>query len=120
MKKLLVMILAATILSLFVGCAVAEEEIPITSQTSPDGNYKVTLYQVGDPTWSFGSVSAKLVLEDAEGKKLDEEQFELNNDGTGVGSGNIVAITWEATRAAVQMKEFDTTKQYTYYLQYSE
>ena len=71
MKKLLVMILAATILSLFVGCAVAEEEIPITFQTSPDGNYKVTLYQVGEPTWSFGSVSAKLILEEAGGIVTD-------------------------------------------------
>ena len=117
MKKLFITILVAAIFLFLGGCSKGAEML-ITSHTSPNGEYKVLLYQVGEPTWSFGSVTAKLVLEDAEGNVLGEEQFELNNDGTGVGAGNIVAITWEDTQVAVQMKESDTTKQYTYYLEY--
>ncbi len=119
MKKLFITILVVTIFLSLGGCS-KETEILITSQISPNREYKVLLYQVGEPTWSFGSVTAKLVLEDTEGNVQDEEQFELNNDGSGVGDGNIVAITWEDTQVAVQMKESDTTKQYTYYLVYGE
>ena len=119
MKKILIAVLVATIFLSLGGCS-KEVQMLITSQTSPAGEYKVLLYQVGEPIWSFGSVTAKLVLEDAEGKVLDTEQFELNNDGGGVDSSNIVSIAWEDIQAAVQMKESDTTKQYTYYLQYGE
>ena len=122
MKRLCTAILAVAILCSFVGCSIAkkEDEKLITSQTSPNGNYKISLYQVGEPTWSFGSVSARLVLENSEGEMMNEERFELANDGTGVGSGNIVAINWEDTQVAVQMKEFDTTKQYAFYLPYGK
>ena len=120
MKKLFVVMLAFAIVCAFAGCSIAEKEILITAQNSPDGNYKVLLYQVGEPTWSFGSVSAKLVLENSDGKKIEEACFELANDGGGVSSGNIIAINWVDTQVAVQMKESDTTKQYTYMLQYGK
>ena len=58
-------------------------EILITSQNSPDNNYTVLLYQVGSPQWSFGSVGAKLVLENSDGKVVDKEEFSLANDGAG-------------------------------------
>ena len=92
MKKILSAVLVATIFLSLGGCS-KEVQMLITSQTSPAGEYKVLLYQVGEPIWSFGSVTAKLVLEDAEGKVLDTEQFELNNDGGGVDSSNIVSST---------------------------
>ncbi len=97
-----------------------EEKILITSQNSPDGNYTVFLYQAGSPGWPFGSVSAKLVLENSEGKILDEENFGLANDGAGVFEGNIQEITWLENQVEIIMGEADTTQQFTYVLSYTE
>lgn len=103
-------------------CASMEEKIVgvehITSKTSPDGLYTVSLYQIGAPEWPFGPVKAKLVLTDSKGKELDEERFSLLNDGTGVYEGNIVEIAWLEDRAEILMDEADTTKTYTYVLYY--
>lgn len=92
----------------------------IYQESSPDNNHTVSLYQVGEPQWSFGSVDAKLVLYNSDGKKLDEESFELSNDGANVIAGNIVEIIWSEDQVEIKMKEFDTTQQYTYILKYSE
>lgn len=114
------MILAVAMICFFTGCSVIEGKTFITSQNSPDGDYTISLYQIGSPQWSFGSVKARLVLEDSRGKTVDTEDFSLGNDGTGVAESNIAAITWAEDQVQVQMKEFDTTKQYTYILRYSE
>lgn len=92
----------------------------IYQESSPDNNHTVSFYQVGEPQWSFGSVDAKLVLYNSDGKKLDEESFELSNDGANVIAGNIVEIIWSEDQVEIKMKEFDTTQQYTYILKYSE
>lgn len=124
MKKLLCIFLTAVVVFSLSACSVffveKDQEELITSHESPDGNYAVCLYQVGEPRWSFGSVDAKLVLKDAGGKELDEESFDLSNDGAGVHKGNIIKITWLEDRVEVLMGESDTTKQYTYVLNYSE
>ena len=83
----------------------------IYHESSPDNNHTVSLYQVGEPQWSFGSVDAKLVLYNSDGKKLDEESFELSNDGANVVAGNIVEIIWSEDQGEIKMKEFDTTQQ---------
>lgn len=120
MKKLFVFLLSVIMLSFFAGCSIIEEEILITSHNSPDNNYKVSLYQVGSPQWSFGSVKAKLVLENSEGKIVDEENFDLANDGGGVFEGNIKEIAWLENQVEIIMCESDTIQQYNYILNYSE
>ena len=120
MKKLFFTILMLTMLCFFAGCSVAEEEILITSQNSPDENYTVLLYQVGSPEWSFGSVGAKLVLENKNGKIVDEVKFALANDGAGVFENNIKSITWMENQVEIIMGESDTTRQFTYVLKYNE
>lgn len=122
MKKAAFLLLSALMIVTLFSCAATEEEIVdvehITSQTSPDGLYTVSLYQIGTPEWSFGPVKAKLVLCDADGKMLDEERFSLLNDGTDVYEGNIEQIHWKKDKAEVLMGESDTTQTYTYSLEY--
>jgi len=120
MKRVFIIILSLTMLCFFVGCSAVEKDILITSQNSPDNDYTVYLYQVGSPQWSFGSVGAKLVLKDSNGKVVDEEKFSLANDGAGIFEGNIKEITWLENRVEIIMGESDTTQQYTYILNYSE
>ena len=120
MKKLFISILVIMMVYYFTGCSIKEEEILITSQNSPDGNYSIVLYQVGSPQGSFGSVNAKLVLIDNNGKKIDEENFGLANDGAGVYEGNIKAITWLENNVEIIIGESDTTNQFTFALSYIE
>ena len=119
MKKLFIIFLAVFMIFAFSACSF-EEEILITSQNSPDNNYTVYLYQVGSPQWSFGSVGAKLVLENSNGKTIDEEEFSLANDGAGVFEGNIKEITWLDNQVEIIMGESDTTNQFTYILSFTE
>ena len=60
------------------------------------------------------------ILEDANGKKIDEEDFGLANDGAGVFEGNVKEITWMENQVKIIMGESDTTKQFTYILSYTE
>ncbi len=120
MKKLFVSMLMVTMVCFFAGCSVLEEEILITSQNSPDNNYTVYLYQVGSPQWSFGSVGAKLVLENPNGEVVDKEEFSLANDGAGVFEANVKQITWLDNQVEIIMGESDTTNQFTYILNFTE
>lgn len=121
MKKVIAMIVVAFMIFTFSGCSSEEnnQETLITSQTSPDGKYTVSLYQVGDSQWSFGPVKAKLVLTDADGNKIDEENFSLQNDGAGVHTRNLVEITWNANNVQVLMSPDENPQKY-YFLQYGE
>lgn len=120
MKRLFTVILSVAILCFLVGCSIAEKEILITSQNSPDNNYTVYLYQVGSPQWSFGSVNAKLILKNSNGKLVDKKEFGLANDGAGVFEGNIKEITWLENQVEIVMGESDTTQLRTCILSYNE
>ncbi len=119
MKKLFLISFLVITFSLFAGCS-AEKDILIVSHGSPDGIYTVSLYQTGEPQWSFGNVKAKLILENSDGQKTDEESFELANDGGNVTADNITGIIWSETYVEIQVNEFDTTRQYTYILNYGK
>ena len=119
MKKVMSVILSVFMICSFSACCF-EEIILITSQNSPDNDYTVYLYQVGSPQWSFGSVNAKLVLRNSNGKTVDEEEFALSNDGAGVFEGNVKEITWSDHQVEIIMGESDTTNQFTYILSFTE
>lgn len=119
MKKLLLISIFIITFLLFAGCS-AEKDVLITSQSSSDGNYTVSLYQTGEPQWSFGNVKARLILENSDGQVLDEESFELANDGGNVTAQNITEVIWSESFVEVRMKEFDTIRQYTYILNYDK
>ena len=124
-KRILIAFIVIILVSIisFVVIFIYEDQFKkreIYQENSPDGNYTIVLYQVGSPQWSFGSVKAKLVLEDANGKKIDEEDFGLANDGAGVFEGNVKEITWMENQVKIIMGESDTTKQFTYILSCTE
>lgn len=119
-KKILI---ASVAVIFFVAIYIYEDQFmkrEIYQENSPGGNYTVLLYQVGSPQWSFGSVKAKLILENANGRKIDEETFTLANDGAGVFEHNVEKITWKENQVEIIMSEADTTKQFTYILNYTE
>jgi len=108
-KKVLCGIVVCVVILAFSGCA--EEATLIDSHVSPDGNYSLSLYQVGSPRWSFGDVQGKLVLysfDDA--TQVNEVSFSLSNDGTGVDANNIVEVDWQQTGVRVVLRHFDTAE----------
>ena len=121
MKKMIAVILSLFMICTFSACLLEEnnEEILITSQNSPDGNYSVCLYQVGSPQWSFGSVGAKLVLKKSNGEIVDEKAFSLANDGAGVYEGNLKSITWLENEVEILMDADEWPEEY-YVLNYGE
>ena len=69
------------------------------TSVSPDRKYELTLQAVGEPEWSFGSASGRLVL--MEGKdKISQTDFELYNDG-GIISSRCWEVTWYEDYAEV-------------------
>ncbi len=121
MKKVIAVILLVFMICTFSACSSEQnnEEILITSQNSPDGNYSVCLYQVGSPQWSFGSVGAKLVLKNSDGDIVDEKEFSLANDGGGVHEGNLKSITWLENEVEILMDADEWPEEY-YVLNYGE
>lgn len=59
---------------------------------SPDKVYELTLIEIGEPTWPFGSASGRLVLKEGY-TIISQTDFELRNDGCSIGS-NDWAVTW--------------------------
>ena len=121
MKKMIAVILSLFMIFTFSACSSENdiEEILITSQNSPDGDYSVCLYQVGSPQWSFGSVGAKLVLKKSNGEIVDEKAFSLANDGAGVYEGNLKSITWLENEVEILMDADEWPEEY-YVLKYGE
>ena len=119
MKKVIIIMIAVCMIFTFSACSLEEnkEEILITSQNSPDGNYSVYLYQVGSPQWSFGSVGAKLVLKNSNDKVVDEKEFSLANDGAGVYESNLKSITWLENKVEVLIDADEWPEEY-YVLNY--
>ncbi|MBO5105700.1 MAG: hypothetical protein J6C29_02265 [Clostridia bacterium] len=120
-KKAITIMIVLCMIFTFSACSSEEdkEEILITSQNSPDGNYSVYLYQVGSPQWSFGSVGAKLILKNSNDKVVDEKEFSLANDGAGVYEGNLKSITWLENEVKILIDADEAPEEY-YILNYSE
>lgn len=118
MKKTLILLVSVIFLCLFVGCSNAEKEELVISYDDSVNGYTISLYQVGEPQGAFGSVNAKLVLQDSAGNVIDEENFELANDGADVLITNITAVNWYDDRVEIGLKELDTTNELTYVLNY--
>ncbi len=119
MKKVITVLLAIFVICAFSACSTGQnnEEVVITSESSPDSKYTVYLYQVGSPQWSFGSVRAKLVLKNSNEKILDEVNFSLGNDGAGVYAQNLVTITWMENEVGILMDADEEPEEY-YVLNY--
>ena len=115
-KAIIALILLLTVCVLF-GC-LFERVTLITTQSHPDNGYSISLYQIGSPQWSFGGVTAKLVLKNPKGKTVEQKTFELANDGAGVFKSNLNAVTWLSDRVEIKISEADTSNIYTYTFYY--
>ena len=62
------------------------------TSVSPDERYELTLIEIGEPAWPFGSASGRLILNEGATNILQTD-FELRNDGCSI-SSNDWAVTW--------------------------
>ena len=60
----------------------------ISVSTSPDGDYELVIYSVGDPDFPFGAAHGRLVLKGKE-KTVAYRSFEVANDGARFYDGDL-------------------------------
>ena len=73
---------------LLIGCfryAVDHRKTIWDTSVSPDGKYELTLNEIGEPVWPFGSASGRLTLKEGD-NQINQADFELKNDGCSIGS----------------------------------
>lgn len=73
---------------LLIGCfryAVDHRKTIQDTSVSPDGKYELTLIEIGEPVWPFGSASGRLTLKEGD-NQINQADFELKNDGCSIGS----------------------------------
>ena len=71
----------------------------ISTSTSPDGDYELVIYSVGEPDFPFGPAHGRLVLNDKE-KTVAYMPFEVANDGARF-YGSDLEMTWYIDRVEV-------------------
>lgn len=71
----------------------------ISVSTSPDGDYELVIYSVGDPDFPFGAAHGRLVLNGKE-KTVAYRSFEVANDGARFYDGDL-ETTWYIDRVEV-------------------
>ena len=62
------------------------------TSVSPDERYELTLIEIGEPAWPFGSASGRLILNEG-ATNISQTDFELRNDVCSI-SSNDWAVTW--------------------------
>ena len=88
----------------------------ICRESSPDGEHKVVLYQVGSTGWFFSPASARLKVLDGKGRTVAKIEFQINNDGGNVEKENIEGIRWYDDRVEVDIRGWDDSDPTTYNL----
>lgn len=71
----------------------------VLSSKSEDGQYTLTVFQIGDPAWPFGSTHCSIVLSQA-GPGIAEHSFEVCNDGANVHAENF-EVLWYPDHVSV-------------------
>ena len=71
----------------------------ISVSTSPDGDYELVIYSVGDPDFPFGAAHGRLVLKGKE-KTVAYRSFEVANDGARFDESDL-KTTWYIDRVEV-------------------
>lgn len=71
----------------------------ISTSMSPDGDYELVIYSVGEPDFPFGAAHGRLVLKDKE-RTVAYMPFEVANDGARF-YGNDLETTWYIDRVEV-------------------
>lgn len=69
------------------------------TSVSPDEKYELTLMEIGEPAWPFGSASGRLILNEGD-TQISKTNFRLANDGCSI-SSNDWAVTWNEDHVEV-------------------
>ncbi len=87
----------------------------IKSSVSDDKNYTLTVYEIGEPEFAFGSANCRFVLKNND-KKISTLDFEIRNDG-GWALPQNVDIKWQDNCAVayVNGEEQEDTIYYLYF-----
>ena len=83
---------------MFMLFAMSNREHEITSAVSPDGNYSVTVIEIGSPAF-YSPNDCRAVLYE-KGSKVSTVDFEVANDGGNIYPSNF-SVEWEKERAVV-------------------
>ena len=92
------------------------EKTELCRYISPDEEYNVIVYEIGDASWPFGPVKAQLKVVDQWGKTVAEREFWVYNDGGNLDLGNITSIVWLDSRVEITFRHFDGMPTTTYWL----
>lgn len=71
----------------------------ISTSMSPDGDYELVIYSVGEPDFPFGAAHGRMVLK-GKGKTVAYRSFEVANDGARFCDGDL-EMTWYGDRVEV-------------------
>lgn len=91
------------------------KETKINEFTSDDGQYTLTMYQVGEPDFPFGAVSGKFELK-KDDDVINTYDFRVMDDGCGL-NGNVPAVRWTDT-AVMLIVDGSEQKEQLYILNY--
>lgn len=76
----------------------------IATCNSPDGEYSLVFEQVGDPAWPFGPTDVRLTLKDGNGKRIEQIDTQINDDGANAGEHNVASVTWNDDEVVVVLR----------------
>ena len=81
----------------------------IATYNSPDGEYFLVFEQVGDPAWPFGPTDVRLSLKDSIGKRIEQIDTQINDDGANAGEHNVASVTWNDDEVVVVLRASEMT-----------
>ena len=107
-KPLLAGLSAFILVLILIACIVwhtPSDTTEILTSTSEDGDYKLTVYMIGEPEWPFGPTHCRcdLFFND---KKLIEHPFSIQNDGAIANESNF-EITWNPDSVTIIVSGFE-------------
>lgn len=102
-KKILIIIIACVVL-LCGGIAgliykINYKQTAIKTSYYSDNAYELTIYEIGEPDFPFGSSHCRFVLLDGE-KEISSTDFEVQNDGKNLNDSNF-DISWSNKGAKI-------------------
>lgn len=82
---------------------------------SIDGEYKLVIYEIGEPDWPFGSTHCRFILYE-NNKKINKMDFLIKNDGASAHSENF-KVHWETDNVRIMVcgAEQDDILYYLYF-----
>ena len=117
--KLLIVVgfLGFFIFILFVGIKyrTSYAKTEIETLISTDGKFKLTIYEIGEPDWPFGSTHCRFTLYEQD-KKINKLDFSIRNDGASAHNENF-DVNWEKdyVMIVVSGKEQEDISYYLYF-----